>query len=171
MAVSSRFPIEKSDFSMDHRTKRRSVAPVLGFGGCRKGQASLELLVTLGVVIAFTVPVIFLLLSVSSVGYENAAKDQADATARTLADSINIVYAQGDGAKRIVLVNSPSATEKIEIKKNEVAVKIGLSEGTYEGVSPVFANVSKTDAIENRSGLYEIILDNEGGQVVISYEK
>ena len=145
--------------------------PVLSFRGSKKGQASLELLVTLGVVLAFTVPVIFLLLSVSSVGYESAAKDQADATARTLADSINTVYAQGEGAKRIVLVNSPSATESITIKKNEVSVKVDLSEGTYEGVSPVFANVSKTNPIENRTGLYEITLDNVGDQVVISYEK
>jgi uncharacterized protein (UPF0333 family) len=148
--------------------------PVSGFG-CRKAQASLELLITLGVVIAFTVPVIFLLLSVSSVGYESAAKDQADATARTLADSINTVYAQGPGAKRIVLVNSPSATEKIEIDKNEVAVSIKLSEGIYEGVSPIFANVSSKTIPEKgeprKSGLYEITLVNKGGQVVVSYEK
>jgi len=142
--------------------------PVSGLG-CKKAQASLELLITLGVVFAFTVPVIFLLLSVSSVGYESAAKDQADATARTLADSINTVYAQGDGAKRIVIVNSPSSTEKVEIDMNEVSVSIRISGGTYEGVSPVFANVSKKE-IKDRTGLYEITLENQDNEVVVSYE-
>ena len=48
-----------------------------------KAQASIELMVTLGVVLAFTIPVIFLLFSITSVGYENAAVAQADASARS----------------------------------------------------------------------------------------
>jgi uncharacterized protein (UPF0333 family) len=124
-----------------------------------KGQVSLELLITLGVVVAFTIPVLFLLLSVSSSGQENAAKDQADATARSLAESINTVYAQGEWAKRVVLLNAPSNTEEITIKDNEVTVKIRVSEGTYEGVAPFFGNIT-SDFVSTESGLIKLELVN-----------
>ena len=135
--------------------------PVFGFGSnSKKAQISLELLITLGVVVAFTIPVLFLLLSVSSAGAENAAKDQADATARSLAESINTVYAQGEGAKRLVLMNAPSNTEKITIMDNEVTVKIRISDGTYDGVAPFFANITK-DFDTKKSGLIKLDLVNE----------
>ena len=80
-----------------------------------KGQSSLELLVTVGIVMAFTVPVLFLLLSLTSVGYENTAKAQADASTRSLAETMNFVYAQGDGAKKVLLLNVPASTEEIYV--------------------------------------------------------
>jgi len=134
--------------------------------GCLRGQVSLELLVTLGIVLAFTIPVVFLLMSVSSVGYEKAAKDQADASARSLADSINTVYAQGAGAKRVVLLNAPSNTKGIIIQGGEVTVSVRTSAGDYDAVSPVFANVSDA-SISERSGLFPISLENVDGQVKV----
>ncbi len=127
----------------------------------------MELLVTLGVVIAFTIPVVFLLLSVSSVGYEKAAKDQADASARSLADSINNVYAQGDGAKRVVLLNAPSTTKEISISGGEVVVTIKTSTGDYDGTAPIFANVSYTAPVTQKAGLMDLNVTNSNGQVVI----
>jgi uncharacterized protein (UPF0333 family) len=135
-----------------------------------RGQVSLELLITLGVVLAFTIPVLFLILSVSSVGYENAAKDQADATARNLAESINTVYAQGDGAKRTILLNSPSNTEAIDLKGNEVIVGITVSEGTYEAVSPVFAEASLDSPITDREGLIYLKLENIDNTVEVTLD-
>jgi uncharacterized protein (UPF0333 family) len=129
-----------------------------------RGQISLELMVTLGTVLAFTVPVVFLLLSVSSVGYEKAAKDQADASARSLADSINTVYSQGNNAKRVVLVNAPSNVRNISIGGNEVVVKVKTSAGDYDGASPVFANVTDT-TITGQSGLFSIAISNVNGVV------
>lgn len=135
---------------------------------CMKGQVSLELLVTLGVVLAFTIPVLFLILSVSSVGYENAAKDQADATARNLAESINTVYAQGSGAKKVILLNSPSSTESISLKGNEVIVAIRVSEGIYEAASPVFAKAEMKDAVTGRQGLIYLNLGNVDNKVEVA---
>lgn len=132
-----------------------------------KAQISLELLITLGVVVAFTIPVLFLLLSVTSAGQENAAKDQADATARSLAESINTIYAQGQGAKRVVLLNAPSNTEEITIKDNEVTVRIKVSEGTYEGVAPFFADI-KQDFGTKEAGLIKLELLNDKLLVIIS---
>ena len=136
-----------------------------------RGQVSLELLVTLGIVIAFTVPIIFLLLSVSSVGYEKAAKDQADASARTLSDGINTVYAQGHGAKRIVLLNLPSSTKELRINGSEVIVKIETSAGEYEGVSPVFAQIDQPIVFTGRTGLFSVSVMNFNEKVNMSESK
>ncbi len=133
-----------------------------------RGQASMEMLITIGVVIAFTIPVVFLLLSVSSVGYEKAAKDQADASARSLADSINNVYAQGDGAKRVVLLNAPTSTQEISINDGEVVVDIKTSSGEYDGTAPVFANVSGVPTLTGKAGLIDLNVTNSGGQVIIN---
>ena len=80
-----------------------------------KGQSSLELMVTVGVVIAFTIPVLFLLLSVTSIGYEDMAKAQADAASRSLADTMNSVYAQGNDSQREILLNVPPSTELVRV--------------------------------------------------------
>lgn len=124
-----------------------------------RGQSSLELLVTVGVVLAFTVPVLFLILSVSSVGYEDTAKAQADASARTLADSMNSVYAQGPGAEREVLINAPPSTEAVYASGGEVVVRIKTAGGSFEAVSPTIARISPgSQVIEDKGGLFKVII-------------
>jgi hypothetical protein len=132
-----------------------------------KGQSSLELLVTVGVVLAFTIPVLFLLLSVSSVGYEDTSKAQADAASRTLADTINSVYAQGPGAQREVLLNVPPTTEGVYASGGEVVVRIKSSGGTFDAVSPTIARIASGGGeIGKKTGLFKIILrTNNDGEV------
>jgi hypothetical protein len=154
--------------------------PVPGFqnrfrmldSGCRmlKGQSSLELFVTVGVVIAFTIPVLFLLLSVSSIGYEDTSKAQADAVARTLADTINSIYAQGPGAQREVLLNAPPSTESVYVSQGEVVVRMKTSAGTFDAVSPTIAKISPLcNDIGKKSGLFRIIVrTNSNGEVELS---
>ncbi|MDD5171808.1 MAG: hypothetical protein PHF60_02115 [Candidatus ainarchaeum sp.] len=122
-----------------------------------KGQASLELFVTLGVVIAFTIPVILLLLSVTSIGYEDTAKAQADASARSLADNINLVYAQGPGAQRELLLNVPPSTESVRVTNGEVVVSIKTSGGTFDAAAPTIATVANKD-IPGKTGLFKLIV-------------
>jgi len=135
-----------------------------------KGQSSMELLITLGVVLAFTIPVLFLLLSVMSVGYEDTTKAQADAASRSLADTINLIYAQGDGAKKTVLINVPPSTEEVYVQSNpngggEVVIRIKTSEGSFEAVSPVFARINGKQDVGERSGLFAILVYNNDGEV------
>jgi uncharacterized protein (UPF0333 family) len=139
----------------------------LPIAGCRKGQTSLELLVTVGVVIAFTIPVLFLLLSVSSVGYEDTSKAQADAASRTLSDTINSVYAMGPGAQREVLLNVPPSTQGVYVGDGEVVVRIKTSGGTFDAASPTIARIAGgSQEILKKSGLFTLILrTNSNGEV------
>jgi hypothetical protein len=135
-----------------------------------KGQSSLELLVTVGVVIAFTIPVLFLLLSVSSIGYEDTAKAQADATARTLADTMNTVYAQGPGAQREVLLNVPPSTQALYASGGEVVVRIKTSSGLFEAATPTIAKIGPASTtISGKGGLFKVLVKaNNNGEVEIS---
>ena len=105
----------------------------------------MELFVTVGIVIAFTLPVLFLLLSVTSVGYEDTSKAQAEASARTLADAVNLVYTQGPGAKRLMILNVPSSTEDISISGSEVVIKLNTASGEFEAASPIFAKIYRNE--------------------------
>ena len=107
-----------------------------------KGQSSLEVLITVGVVLAFTVPVLFLLLSLTSTGYQQTTTTQADASARSLADVMNFVYSQGPGASQTILLNVPASTTDIFAANGEVVVRIKTAAGTSDEVAPTFANIS-----------------------------
>lgn len=132
-----------------------------------KGQSSLELMVTVGVVIAFTLPVLFLLLSVSSIGYEDTAKAQADASARTLADTMNTVYAMGPGAQRDILLNVPPSTEAVYASSGEAVVRIKVSAGTHDASAPTIARVgSLSKTFTKKGGLFKLIVRaNSNGEV------
>ena len=136
--------------------------------GFLKGQSSLELFVTLGAVIAFTIPVLFLLLSVTSIGYEDTSKAQADASARTLADTMNSVYAMGPGAVREVLLNVPPSTETLYASDGEVVVRIKTSGGTFDAAAPTIATIAPVSPIQKKSGLFRLIVRaNPTGEVEI----
>ena len=137
-----------------------------------KGQISFELLVTVGVILAFTIPVLFLMLSMTSVGYEDTAKAQADAAARTLADTINSVYSQGPGAQRSLLLNVPATTENIAVINSEVVVKIRTGKGSFEAAAPTIGKMSPDLTKSNlgkKNGLFKIIVHtNDQGEVELS---
>ncbi|MGV8176746.1 MAG: hypothetical protein ACP5NX_03035 [Candidatus Bilamarchaeaceae archaeon] len=123
-----------------------------GWSGCRKGQASIELLTTFGIVLAFTVPVLFLVLTATQFGFEKQTLNEADASARTLAMGINDVYSQGLGARKEVMINLPRNTESVSLVRNTegnkvsardsyaVAVTIKYSSGETAFEYPTFAN-------------------------------
>ncbi|MFA6530919.1 MAG: hypothetical protein WCT31_04265, partial [Candidatus Micrarchaeia archaeon] len=105
-----------------------------------KGQSSVETLITLGMVMAFTIPVLLLLLVASQYGTENSSIYQAQVSSHMLADTMNDVYIQGSGAERFILLNLPGNTDSIEVtEKGEVIVTLKVSSGAYTAVSPTFA--------------------------------
>ncbi|MBD3210328.1 hypothetical protein GF318_03015 [Candidatus Micrarchaeota archaeon] len=130
-----------------------------------KGQSSLELLVTVGIVVAFTLPVIFLMFSFTSVGYEDTAIAQAEAASRTLSDTMNSVYSQGPGAERRILMNVPASTERIYVDDREVVVQIETSRGTFEAVHTTMAETSGVQDLSGKTGLFIIDVRNENGKV------
>ncbi|MEM4165802.1 MAG: hypothetical protein QW153_00570 [Candidatus Bilamarchaeaceae archaeon] len=132
-----------------------------------KGQIAAEFFVTLGVVLLFTIPVVLLLFSISQLGYEDSTLAQADAAARSLAETLNLVYAQGGGASRIILLSTPPNTESINIGNKEVTISIKTSKGFYTASAPVFASIDQQKVIK-RSGLFQLLVYNKDGKVSVT---
>ncbi len=133
-----------------------------------KGQVSMELLITLGIILAFTIPVVFLMFTVTQVGYDETAMAQADASARSLADTINLVYSQGPEAKRTIILNNPPSTESVTMGNGEVVVRIKTAEGYYDGVSPTFAKIEGDEITIEGAGLFAVEVYNSDGEVVVN---
>lgn len=129
-----------------------------------KGQVATEFVVTLGMILLFAIPVIFLLFSISQLGYEDSTLAQADASSRALAETINFVYSQGDGAKRVILLSTPPSTKSIVIGK-EVSVTIDTSKGPYTASAPIFGQAEPTTL--RKSGLFPIEVRNSGNRVSV----
>ncbi len=129
-----------------------------------KGQVATEFVVTLGMIMLFVIPVVFLLFSISQLGYEDSTLAQADASSRALAETINFVYSQGHGAKRVLLLSTPPSTQNIVIGR-EVSVTITTSKGPYTASTPIFAQAELVTI--RRSGLFPVEVRNEGNMVVV----
>ncbi len=134
-----------------------------------KAQVSMELLTTFGMLIAFSVPVLLLLLSITQYGHENATIAQADATVRLIAENIDFLTIQGSQAKKMLLVNIPSNTKKLQIKQSshEVILTISSSAGSYDAVAPFYGNATDFE-LSGLSGLIALTLENKNGVVGIS---
>jgi len=160
----------------------------------RKGQASVEMLVTFGLFITFMLPVLLLVLVASQYGAENSTVYQAQATSHLIADTINEVYTQGCpteyspdlqvGASRTILVNLPGNAQSLQITPNtdlpsggEAIVTVGLSDGmSYAAVSPIFARVKAefgaadsdfTDSVRGLKGLKIYCRYDTAGPLVV----
>ncbi|MBI5224036.1 hypothetical protein HY990_06480 [Candidatus Micrarchaeota archaeon] len=129
-----------------------------------KGQSSMEFFLTFATIAAFSIPVLLLLYSLSTVGSEDSAKNQADATVRSLSDTMNLVYSQGAGAQRSILLNLPPTTSSLSVQSGEVSLRIKTSNGYFDSVSPTIAKVRGT-SISDRSGLLPVSVMNRDGIV------
>ncbi|MDD5022812.1 MAG: hypothetical protein PHU63_01460, partial [Candidatus ainarchaeum sp.] len=74
----------------------------------KKGQASIEMFTTVGIFMAFLLPMILLLFTVSNQNFEEVSKSQADVVAKKIAHSINTVYLGGEDSTKTVLIYLPS---------------------------------------------------------------
>lgn len=131
----------------------------------KKAQSSFEMFVTVATFLAFSVPVILAVLAASQLRLEDLSLVHGATTVQLLSDDINEVYLQGNGARRSVLLDLPSATRNITVSDGMVVLYLKTSSGPYEISHPIIANASYFS--ESRSGLTNIVLTMEGGQVVL----
>lgn len=139
-----------------------------------KGQASIEMLATVGLVLLLLVPILMLLLVGAQVRFESLSQIQAASASRLIADSINQVYIEGQGATKVALVNLPSNTKNVSFSGSEVIISLETSSGETQVTYPFFGKISKEtlDAkpfIENRKGIMPItfsVIEEDGKAVV-----
>ncbi|MEM4272427.1 MAG: hypothetical protein QXH30_02460, partial [Candidatus Bilamarchaeaceae archaeon] len=136
------------------------------------GQAATEMLVTIGMVLLFIVPILLLLLVVAQLRFESLSEVQGASAIGVISDSINEVCIEGPAATKVVVVNLPTNTKNLTITKNEVILTLETRSGQNELVAPFFGEVAGEMEIKTSSGaapvgLYPLRFSNKEGKVLI----
>jgi uncharacterized protein (UPF0333 family) len=107
--------------------------------GKNKGQSSLEFMI-------LTSLVLVILASVMVFSGKNIGRDttlvQAEDFVSTVANSVDEVYALGEGARKYVMVRIPSSANTINIAGREVNLKFDTEEGVNEVYRSTKANMT-----------------------------
>lgn len=138
-----------------------------------KAQASMEMLITVGMMLAFVVPISLLLLTTSGQNFEEVSKHQAQVTVQKIAHAVNTVYLEGEGSSKNVLLNIPSNTKSLEIRSSEVLLILNTAQGEYEVTYPLIpesVEVKDLDGKITLRGLSWILVKNIGDNKVEVYE-
>ncbi|MDD2655687.1 MAG: hypothetical protein PHQ80_03400 [Candidatus ainarchaeum sp.] len=138
-----------------------------------RGQASVEMLATVGLVLLLLVPILLLLLVGAQVRFEDISSIQASAAARVMSDSINEVYIEGPGASKVAVVNLPSNNVNVSFTGSEVVLTLLSGSAQTQVTYPYFGKLAEGDRdarIEGKRGLIAIRFYNEAGEVRFDYE-
>jgi len=132
----------------------------------KKGQASMEMFTTVGIFIAFLIPMILLLITLSGQNFEEVSKAQSAVVTAKLAQNINSVYLGGSNTTKQILINLPSNVKSLNISNGEVKISLNTMSGITEESYPIFANLSR-EYNSDRKGLMWITIKNINEKVVV----
>lgn len=124
------------------------------------------MLVMVGFALVLIVPLALLFLSATGVESGKAAVLQAKAAARTISSEAGVVYLQGNGATKTILVNYPDGVTGIRADGRLVAIGMKADERQLEITSPTFADMQWAPS-SLAPGPHRLILtcmEGEGGQ-------
>lgn len=140
----------------------------------RKGQAAMETMVTIGMILVFVIPILLLLLVGSQARFESLSQVQGSSVVRIIADSINEVYVEGPTASKVAVVNFPTNTQSILIRENEVILTLETRSGPTDISTSFFGEINETIFLETSPGkapvgLYPLKFntDSEGKVVIV----
>lgn len=131
----------------------------------KRGQSSVEILVLLAVGLAVVLAVVVANNNaVSSVSSQLNA-ERAKSAVNYIANTAELVYRQGTGAKSRIFVSLPSGIESVNISSN--AVELLMSQEGKRGVYRTFSfNVSGN--ISSGEGSYWVAIEAKSNHVSIS---
>ena len=135
-----------------------------------RGQSAIESLIMVGFALAFILPLAFLFLSSTGTQGAKTSIDQAQVTARTIADTAGELYLQGEGARKTILVNYPDGVTNASVGNGIVVLSIFVDERHLDIAGTTFANLSGDLSGKRNPGLQRISMVNRGYYVDVNYE-
>lgn len=128
-----------------------------------RGQASMELLITLAFALVMLLPITVLVFMQTSSGSEQLAIDQAQQSANRLKNIADTVAAQGPPAKATISIVLPQRLSGITIGSasppyigNEIIFRVKTSAGDTEIVATTLYNVTGDLSNYTKSGTYPV---------------
>ncbi len=134
----------------------------------KRGQASVEYLILVGVMLAFLIPLFYYALTEIS---SNLKTSQAENTIDLLTGKIDNVYSLGPGNREKVKITIPKGTVSLEILENKT---VELKLMVYGNITEIFKK-TKANIIANlpkEQGTYFFIIESlDNGDVKIDIKK
>jgi hypothetical protein len=130
-----------------------------------KGQSAFEMLVSVATLLAFSLPIVLLALSMSHLGLEDLSLFHSRSTVQMVSDSINEVHLQGGDAKRTILIDLPSNALNLTVSGNMVTIYLSTGSGPYavsHPILPTAANFTSAGA-----GLKQLSIRANGSTGVV----
>jgi len=134
----------------------------------QRGQVGIEYLILFSFVLLTLLPVIATLYNYSSHSQERLAVEQAEQTAKRIADAANTVYSLGYPSQIIRQVYVPSKIVTATVSKREIVFTVQGSSGNVEVVESTMVEVSGT--LPTVQGTYRMNVSTTAeGDVIIDY--
>jgi len=132
------------------------------------GQAAMEYLIVVGLVLAFIIPIWAYVSSVQQQAGQQLSITYAKNTAQKLASTADLVFSQGPPAKVRVNVFIPKNIESVSVAGNTINLRMYVDSTISDVFATATANVSGT--LPTSEGNYFIIVEAKDGYVQISPE-
>ena len=134
------------------------------------------MLVTIGVILIFVIPILLLLLVGAQARFESLSHVQASSVIRIISDSINEVHIEGPQASKVVIVNIPTNTRYLNITENEVVMTLETRNGPTDIAASFFGELNESSVglvtVGGKApvGLYPMkFYADDDGKVVIEH--
>jgi hypothetical protein len=103
-------------WKMAARPRASNVEPIYRpIHSTARGQSAVETLVTVGIALAFIVPMVLIFFSSTGIRTQTLAQVQARGLAQQMADTAGEVWYQGNGSKKIALLSYPDRLLNISL--------------------------------------------------------
>ena len=128
-----------------------------------KAQASFEYIILIGTLLILVVPIFYYVTYQSS---QNLKAYQADDAVKSIARTVDTVYAIGPGTKNYVWVTFPGGIQNTSISNNEIIIRISSYGGETDIIAKTRAKVIGN--ITAQKGTYKISIEMlDSGEVKI----
>lgn len=135
----------------------------------KRGQASVEYLILIGVMLAFLIPLFYYSLSEIT---NNLKISQADNAVNLIAGKIDNVYSLGSGNREKLKVTIPRGTASLEIIENKT---VELKLLVFGNQTEIFKTTKATNiqgSLPKNPGTYFFIIESlENGEVKVGFKE
>ena len=131
-----------------------------------RGQAAIETLVMVGFAIAFMIPLVLLFFTATSSETGKTSIAQAKSSVRLIAVEAGEIYLQGNGSRKMIVVNYPDGIINGSAGDGLVVLRIYTDGRQLDLTSPTFANITGNLDGRRTSGVQRINLVNVDGRYV-----
>jgi uncharacterized protein (UPF0333 family) len=129
--------------------------------GEKRGQAAIEYIILIGVLLVFLIPVVYYSLNQSST---QVRMSQLENAVKRLAKTADAMQGIGIGAHDVVVITLPQGVEEVEVGNYTINLKVSMAGGISDIGMPTKANI--TGSFPSTPGTYRILLQHLNTGVV-----